>query len=432
LAISLWNCQPLFIKKGGIAMIGKVFKFSIPEGIMVLVPEAGKLFLMEPNKAGRIPEYVLCEPIAQPNRGLLTSTSLVLTQKCNMRCVYCYEQAGNYCQSITSDIIDAAIELVVRNSLLFGVKTPRLNLFGGEPTLAWNELKYAIRRFKEKCQFHGLDGRITLITNGIVSLSRLSSILNDLTFVSLSFDGPPDINDFQRVLPSGKSSTKIIVKTASFLLREKGSRFFAIRATILPENVTLLPKIHSYFSEIIPGVLVRYEPVFLSGRARQDGRKGIGLDIEIFGKNLLSCLNLKNSNPFRNSFLTVFVMSPGAFFSSCGINMHVLPSGDVVSCYRNNFGSDPKKSPFYIGKFNPFSGLMEINQERLLRLRNLHVDKIPACKDCFARYSCRGGCPAVKSSMGLDPWKDSFIDCEKIKKVTVELLRRKLVGQNRS
>jgi hypothetical protein len=50
-------------------MRGKVFRFKIPEGIMVLVPEAGKLFLVEETMADSLPDEVECEPIYQQDRG---------------------------------------------------------------------------------------------------------------------------------------------------------------------------------------------------------------------------------------------------------------------------------------------------------------------------------------------------------------------------
>lgn len=411
-------------------MIGEIFKFPIPEGVMVLIPEGGKLFLMKPENAEKLPCRVSCEAIKQPNRGLLTSTTIVLTERCNLRCSYCYENAGESGRTITTGIIEAVLDLIIQNALFYNVKTPRLNLFGGEPTLAWDELIFTIDRFKKKCHAHDLDGRITLITNGVVKINKLSKIIDDLTFISLSFDGPQAINDRQRGLPGGKSSTGIIAKTASFLLKERGSKSFAIRTTVMPENVKFLTDIHRYFSSTIPGVMIRYEPVFLNGRAKQDGKAGISLDIEEFGNALLACLELPNSNPLQNSIFTVDAMAPGAFCSACGLNLYILPNGKVFSCYRNDFTStsNAPHSPFSLGRFNPDLNMIEIDQEKLHRLQELHIDKVEACKGCFARYSCRGGCPAIKNSIGLDPWRDSFVDCEKIKKITLKLLRRKLLS----
>ena len=194
----------------------------------------------------------------------------------------------------------------------------------------------------------------------------------------------------------------------------------------MSENVSRLPEIHKYFSEQFPGVLVRYEPVFLSGRASNQG--GIGVDIEEFGKYLLKCFEVEPCNPLRNSFLTVEAMAPGAFCSSCGINMHVLPDGNIVSCYRNDFKKNPEESAFFLGKYNSKTGCIDIQDKKVEKLKDLHVDKIISCKGCFARYSCRGGCPAIKNSLGIDPWKEKFPECEKIKKITVEMLRWQLLS----
>ena len=330
------------------------------------------------------------------------------------------------------EIIRATIDLITTNAKEQNIGIARMNLFGGEPTLAWKGLIYAVDAFRQRCHELNLDGRITLITNGIVSLKKLGSLLDKLTFVSLSHDGLPEINDLQRPMTGGGPSTKIINRTAKFILRNKGSRFFAIRTTVLPENVRKMCEIHRYFSTEFPGVLIRYEPVFLSGRASKKEQGGIGVSIREFGNNLLKCFKVSPCNPLRNSFLTVESMAPGAFCSSCGINMHVLPEGEAISCYRNDFKRNPEKSTFFLGKFRPDRGSFEISREKLLKLKELHVDNISSCKHCFARYSCRGGCPAIKNSLGLDPWNDRFPSCEEIREITIELLRRQLLLQSES
>jgi len=409
-------------------MKGKVFQFKIPEGIMVLVPEAGKLFLVDEAMSDKIPKEVECEPIFQQDRGILTSTSLVLTENCNLRCVYCYEQSGVSKKRMSKDIIEASVDLITSNAKEQEIGIARMNLFGGEPTLAWGELVYAVDLFRKRCQNLDLDGRVTLITNGVVSPKKLDSVVDKLTFVSLSHDGLPEINDSQRPMAGNGSSTKIINKTAKFLLEKKGPQFFAIRTTVLAKNVKRLPEIHQYFSTEFPGVLIRYEPVFLSGRASQQG--GIGISIREFGNSLLECFKTSPCNSLRNSFLTVESMAPGAFCSSCGINMHVLPGGEAVSCYRNDFKRNPEESTFFLGRYIPGRRAFKISGNKLFKLKRLHVDNIGSCKECFARYSCRGGCPAIKNSLGLDPWSDQFPGCEEIREVTVKFLRRQLLLQN--
>ncbi|MBI4557786.1 MAG: hypothetical protein HY706_09390 [Candidatus Hydrogenedentes bacterium] len=81
-----------------------------------------------------------------------TSVTLFLTNRCNLRCTYCYAEAGEFeGVEIAPEVYRAAIDLVVRNAQRAG-RRPRIALHGGgEPTVAWKTLVGALD--KKTCAF---------------------------------------------------------------------------------------------------------------------------------------------------------------------------------------------------------------------------------------------------------------------------------------
>jgi len=55
--------------------------------------------------------------------------TLHLTEKCNLRCKYCYEEKG--CKELSFEDIKNIFDLAIKNN----DKKPNITFFGGEPLL---------------------------------------------------------------------------------------------------------------------------------------------------------------------------------------------------------------------------------------------------------------------------------------------------------
>ena len=68
----------------------------------------------------------------------------VLTEQCNLRCTYCYEQHGT--KRMTLEVAKAGVDL------LFKTKHNNVSVtfFGGEPTLEWKLIIEIVEYIKEK------------------------------------------------------------------------------------------------------------------------------------------------------------------------------------------------------------------------------------------------------------------------------------------
>jgi len=107
-----------------------------------------------------------------------------MTDRCNFRCAYCYQPRGS--QSLDFYTFAKAMEF------FYPLMAPGcfINYYGGEPLLAFNELKRTVEfaEWLDKANAHKL--RYSLTTNGSVLDDRIIEFLDEHGFsLTLSFDG---------------------------------------------------------------------------------------------------------------------------------------------------------------------------------------------------------------------------------------------------
>ena len=109
---------------------------------------------------------------------------VVVTEKCNLFCEYCYMANRN--KEMTKEVFDAHYAALPRIMDAYGEERFTTTLFGGEPLLNWSLIEHIlpIVDADPKCQ------GITMPTNGLMLISYMMKILNKYKVnVSLSFDG---------------------------------------------------------------------------------------------------------------------------------------------------------------------------------------------------------------------------------------------------
>jgi uncharacterized protein len=119
------------------------------------------------------------------------------TERCNLRCVYCYESfaLGKMPSAVVSGIFNLAKRRAEK-----GLKTFRLEFFGGEPLVAWDVVETLARGLSEICGDHGVQMLGGMTTNGVLltraRLDRLAACQTRSFQVTL--DGPHAVHDRRR------------------------------------------------------------------------------------------------------------------------------------------------------------------------------------------------------------------------------------------
>jgi sulfatase maturation enzyme AslB (radical SAM superfamily) len=160
---------------------------------------------------------------------------LYFTNKCNLACTYCYEDLpGRPPQILTKEDIVKHVDAILAredpNSQTLIV------LFGGEPTLEWENVCFAMDyAYSKKKNVH-----FNMTTNGIKYLSQnfIDETMNNFFYkkkllsIDVSFDG---VGNKDRIFHNGLDSTKSMIEI--FLkLNQSGFRY-RMRYTIHKFNI---------------------------------------------------------------------------------------------------------------------------------------------------------------------------------------------------
>lgn len=128
--------------------------------------------------------------------------SWVITNRCNLHCVYCDCPTTPLDELTTDECLDVIDQMAT-------LGTVRVHVTGGEPLMR-KDLERLILRMR----FH--DMRVSLSSNGTL-IPKRKRLLKSLRSVSLSLDGPPEVHDRHRA--DGQVAE---VRAALETLREHG------------------------------------------------------------------------------------------------------------------------------------------------------------------------------------------------------------------
>lgn len=167
-----------------------------------------------------------------------------VTEKCNLRCRYCYEN-GNFARNreMNNDIDD-----VLSFIDFFANKYPDdeilISFHGGEPLLKIDLIKNYVanlkQKYSEKVQFG-------ITTNGTLLTEKIAKVLNEnFSDLSVSIDGLKAVHDKNRIYTSGEGSYDKILENIEKSGIEKSR--IRVRMTIMAES-------SSYFKSSVENLL---------------------------------------------------------------------------------------------------------------------------------------------------------------------------------
>jgi uncharacterized protein len=165
--------------------------------------------------------------------------TILLTQDCQMRCVYCFEGAkGN--RTITASTVQKIISFL--QTKIEACKRIRVTWFGGEPLLAYKKLKDLSVALINFCEENQIKYSADIVTNGL-ALNRqrceeLISYLKVKRYI-ITVDGLDDIQEHRRPLLSQERYFPILWRNLELLV-ELGA-FVTVRMTIDKKNIAHIP-----------------------------------------------------------------------------------------------------------------------------------------------------------------------------------------------
>ena len=138
------------------------------------------------------PEYMGCSGCLEGQRRC----GMILTKKCQLRCTYCYEKGKN-ATSMNFEMAKAIVQKELENN--DSIKSVHIDLFGGEPFLAFDVMKKLVEYLKSDS--FGKDFYITTITNGVAVHGEIQEWLlanRGVIECPLSLDGTREMQERNR------------------------------------------------------------------------------------------------------------------------------------------------------------------------------------------------------------------------------------------
>lgn len=137
------------------------------------------------------------------------SLTVLLTQDCNLRCVYCYEGAGELNKgSLNNETRENIYKFIVnqvesrRSNLVYMV------LFGGEPLLNFRDNIEWLDKIKKYCDDNNKQFVTSIVSNGILFDDFIMEKLSEYNCegIQITLDGVKEIHDKRRIYKNGKGS----------------------------------------------------------------------------------------------------------------------------------------------------------------------------------------------------------------------------------
>jgi uncharacterized protein len=404
----------------------RTFKIPFGEDIIVFVPETKDLFLVDASQEIpdeiEIPDEV--DSFVEFPSLKFGSVQLITNNTCNMRCEYCYANAGEIVPKIMNfEVAKAAIDKVAADASAHGLSTFEVNLIGGEPTCVPKLLHDIV----DYC--HSVDTvaqpRLTIVTNGYYDEDVAEYLAKNFHNITVSIDGWAEIHDSQRMNTSGGPTFATIDRNIKKFMKAKVP--LGIRATITEQSVSKISEILEFFNTEYPGVPIGIEPIQECGRCIKT-KTGAPNTEEFFAEMSKAIHLMVEKNIMIRSSILLFA-NRMTDLSFCGINgksFSVNPEGLITSCTRVTDSTDPIAPLFMFGKYDEVSKEFVFDESRLSWLRGLTVENIDKCKDCFAQFNCKGDCPSMKANLGEAAVMQPSERCEHIKKLTLDLFKMQL------
>ena len=327
----------------------------------------------------------------------LQNLCLVLSQDCNMRCIYCYENGGSF--NKTRKIMDCStIKKIVDwwiSKIPQEISLVRVEFYGGEPLLNISGFMYAIEYINEKMKQLNKKVRYFVITNGTLINGEILEVLkiNKVT-VTLSIDGDRESQNVNRRLLGNQDSYDIVVQNLHRLL-DLNVRVLA-RITMTQGNVKrLFNSVVSLWEAGIDevdciAVLTNSEKLRIIKDAGIELRK----TCEMIQKKMVDNLMTKKEKFFGNYLRIIGSLYDNwdKFYPMCGYysykKIYCTPDEELYNCEK------------LIGFNSECLGTVDEIECIQLKERITSHTYSKKCAECVMRRVCGGYCYADAKQYG--------------------------------
>ena len=341
---------------------------------------------------------------------------LHICHDCNLSCEYCFASGGTYHTAkmyMSDETAQKAIDFLIKNS------GPRKNIeidfFGGEPLLNLDVVKNAVDYGKKQAKANNKVLTFTMTTNAVLLDDDAIDFLNEeMDNVVISIDGRREIHERVRKARNGAQTYDVILDNAKRFVKVRGNKRYYIRGTFTSLNTDFSKDVEAMSDEGFHQISI--EPVVLPCEHKLALKKDqIPQILNEYEKLANLYLDRFGTEKWFSFFHFLIDLENGPCLhkrlNGCGAGseyLAILPNGDIYPCHQ--FAGE---NGFLMGSV--FDG-GEFDRNIQAKFGAVNVTKKEDCKNCFAKYTCSGGCAANAYHFEGDISKAYAPSCEMAKK----------------
>jgi uncharacterized protein len=317
-----------------------------------------------------------------PSSQVLTSW-LHLTDRCNLRCSYCY--LPHVREDMSLETGRAAIDATFRSAVAHSFKQVKLKYAGGEPLLRFPLIVELHRYAQSLAEKHTLALEGVILSNGTLLTAKVVESLKlfDLRLM-ISLDGLGQYHDAHRPYAGGRGSFVDVAEAVDL----------ALANGLVPNiSVTVSSRTADGLADVIAWILERDLPFSLNFYRENEisaTYEDMRLDEEKIINGMLVAFKVIENNLPRRSFLGGIIDRANlsaAHTHTCGVGQNYLvfdQNGQVAKCQMHI------RKPVTNAHVRDPLAVIRADQ---IGIQNISVEEKEGCNSCEWKHWCAGGCP---------------------------------------
>ncbi len=315
--------------------------------------------------------------------GSVLSTWLHVTDRCNLRCSYCY--LPHEPRDLSLEVGRGCIESAFRSAVSHNYKALKIKYAGGEPLLRFPLLARFHEHARRLASKHGLQLDAVILSNGTLLTPEMAAKIKEAGLrLMISLDGIGPNHDCHRSEPNGRGTFASAANAVGL----------ACSAGLLPDIcITLSSRNARGLPEMVSWLLDQGLPFSLNfyriNKCSLD-RPGLELDDSLIIASLREAFAVIEKRPPKYNLLSSLLdrtnlAYPHTYPCAAGHDYLVFDTrGNVAKCQMDmDCPVTDYRAP------DPLEWVRTSN----LGLVNPPVQDKEDCRDCPWQFYCAGGCP---------------------------------------
>lgn len=316
------------------------------------------------------------------------SVWLHVTDRCNLRCAYCYLPHRREDMSLETG--RRVINLAFESAILRGYRRVKLKYAGGEPMISLDVVQQLHQYAQTQASEIGLELDGVVLSNGtLLDKTALDRLKTSGLRLMISVDGLDGYHDRQRHYLNGGRCANHVWKAVD-AARQYGLEP-VISVTVTPGSAPGLPK-------LVEQILERQLPFslnFYRENAQTIHLENIRANKDTVVDYMLETFSIIRSRMPKRSLLGNLIDKANLatpHLRTCGVGDSYL----VFDQHGTRFDCQMQMAePRQPSQCEESGVVVKSKHDNCREILNLTVDEKEGCRDCEWKYWCAGGCPLV-------------------------------------